>query len=561
MSQPVPTRDTFMFQPRRVLRWIYIGRLCLAAAIFIAALFVWEHAEANYTRVSTLVLLAAIGFTGASLWKSSRSRGPLTRTFAYLQAVFDLCMVTAIVHITGGALSQFAALYILVTASASLLLPVGGGLLVAILGNVLYYGDVILQRETTLSAAVVLQLVVFGLVALGTAFLSARLKLAGAGREELEAQLELARMQAEDILRNIASGIMTIDAHDRLLYANPAAGNLLGFDADRMLGKPIGSLLAETAPVLGAALQRAVQRGTIVRRGEARITSNGRSYPIGLTTTTVRADQTSSGASATVIFTNITDAKAVELLRLRAERLEAVAELSASLAHEIKNPLASIRSAIEQLSGAPRATDDERTLGALIVRESDRLSRLLSEFLDFARTRVTHVQELDLGAIVRDAARMVSAHPDRKKDVEVDCSSPPADQPLVIEGDDDLLHRAVFNLALNALQACPAGGHVRIEVGPIQTDEVPIGMSPDGLDNLAVALRIGNSGPKIPEEIRDRIFEPFFTTKTGGTGLGLPIAHRAIEAHRGVLIMDSNERGTSFTVFLPATQPAPEQPV
>ncbi|MDQ6887038.1 MAG: ATP-binding protein [Gemmatimonadota bacterium] len=550
------TRDTFMFQPRRVLRWIYIGRLCLAVSIFIAALFVWEHAEANYTRVATLVLLAAIGFTGASLWKSSRSRGQLTRTFAYLQAVFDLCMVTAIVHITGGALSQFAALYILVTASASLLLPVGGGLLIAILGNVLYYSDVILQRETTLSPAVILQLLVFGVVALGTAFLSARLKQAGAGREELEAQLELARMQAEDILRNIASGVMTIDAQDRLLYANPAAGNLLGFDADRMLGKPIGAFLAETAPVLGLALQRAVSQGTIVRRGEARIHSDGRDYPIGLTTTTVRSDPTRPGSSATVIFTNITDIKAVELLRLRAERLEAVAELSASLAHEIKNPLASIRSAIEQLSSAPRATDDERILGALIVRESDRLSRLLSEFLDFARARVTRVEKLDLGAIVQDASRMVSAHPDRKKDVEVTCSSP--EHALIIDGDNDLLHRAVFNLALNAVQACPSGGQVRIEVGPVQSDELPIGMTPDGLDGLAVALRIGNSGAAIPDEVRDRMFDPFFTTKTGGTGLGLPIAHRAIEAHRGVLVMDSSDRGTSFTVFLPATQPQPE---
>ena len=126
-----------------------------------------------------------------------------------------------------------------------------------------------------------------------------------------------------------------------------------------------------------------------VTRGEAAITVNGRTFPIGFTTTTMSADGTPGNMSGTVIFQDISDNKRLEELRLRAERLEAVAELSASLAHEIKNPLASIRSAVEQLGSRARATEDERVLATLIVRESDRLSRLLSEFLDFARVRVT----------------------------------------------------------------------------------------------------------------------------------------------------------------------------
>ena len=118
------------------------------------------------------------------------------------------------------------------------------------------------------------------------------------------------------------------------------------------------------------------------------ISAGGRTFPIGLTTTTID-DGTPEGTSATVIFQDISDNKRLEELRLRAERLEAVAELSASLAHEIKNPLASIRSAVEQLARRPKANEDERILGKLVVRESDRLARLLSEFLDFARVRVT----------------------------------------------------------------------------------------------------------------------------------------------------------------------------
>jgi signal transduction histidine kinase len=277
---------------------------------------------------------------------------------------------------------------------------------------------------------------------------------------------------------------------------------------------------------------------------------HGRTFPIGLTTTTIDADGTPEGISATAIFQDISDNKRLEELRLRAERLEAVAELSASLAHEIKNPLASIRSATEQLSRRPKADDDERTLGRLIVRESDRLSRLLSEFLDFARVRVTRGERVDMTAIARTAAGLATAHPDRKSGVNVLCIAPTG--PLFVEGDEDLLHRAVFNIALNAVQASRENGEVKIEIGTMAVDQIPTGVP---FTMHAVSLRVTDNGPGIPVEIRDRVFDPFFTTKPGGSGLGLPIVHRAIEAHRGFVFLDSSSKGTRFTVLLPLARP------
>ncbi|MDQ3696913.1 MAG: ATP-binding protein, partial [Gemmatimonadota bacterium] len=271
-----------------------------------------------------------------------------------------------------------------------------------------------------------------------------------------------------------------------------------------------------------------------------------RTFPIGLTTTTIEAGRDPSGVSATAIFQDITDNKRLETLRLRAERLEGVAELSASLAHEIKNPLASIRSAVEQLSRAPRATEDEQVLASLIVRESDRLARLLSEFLDFARVRVTRVERVNIGAIARAAASLAASHPDCRRGVQVTCVAP--HDPLIVEGDEDLLHRAVFNIALNAVQAVREGGQVRIEVGKLSADQLPL-VAPFASD--AVTLRVTDDGPGIPPEIRDRVFDPFFTTKAGGTGLGLPIVHRAIDAHRGTVFVDSSAQGTYFTILLP----------
>jgi two-component system sensor histidine kinase PilS (NtrC family) len=133
--------------------------------------------------------------------------------------------------------------------------------------------------------------------------------------------------------------------------------------------------------------------------------------------------------------------------------------------------------------------------------------------------------------------------------VEVVCVG--ANDGLVVEGDEDLLHRAVFNLALNAVQASPHGGRVRVELAPLSMDQVPAGVS---FDLGGIALRVSDDGPGIPAEIRDRLFDPFFTTKPGGSGLGLSIVHRAIEAHSGFVFVDSDDRGTRVTVLLPSHQ-------
>ena len=539
-----------MVEPRRVLRYIYIGRLSLAAAIFLAAVFSWHGADARDTLLATLAFFAAVAFTSVSAWFALAYRNLVARGFYYTQSLFDVALITTIVHVTGGSLSPFAALYILATACASLLLPVGGGLLIAALGNVLYFADVIVLQGTSLGMTVILQLGVFAVTALGVAYLGARLQEAGVNREELAQQLVVVKLQAEEVLKNIRSGIITIDVQGRILFANSMAGKLIGFDDESVRGANIREIVSVSAPALTTALEKAVHGHERVTRGEAAITVSGRTFPIGFTTTTMSADGTSGNMSGTVIFQDISDNKRLEELRLRAERLEAVAELSASLAHEIKNPLASIRSAVEQLGSRARATDDERVLATLIVRESDRLSRLLSEFLDFARVRVTRGERVNMGEVAQAAVHLADTHPDRKAGVTVTCVIPT--EPLLVEGDEDLLHRAIFNITLNAVQAAPINtGRVTVEVSRLNVEQIPTGVP---FEVSAVALRVSDNGPGIPIELRERVFDPFFTTKTGGTGLGLPIVHRAIEAHRGFVFMDSSPKGTRFTVLLPQLQ-------
>ncbi len=529
------------------MRWVYVGRVSIAAAIFLAAVLVWQDANTDTGKllIASLSFAFTLGVTACSVVYSEFWQRALRPTFFYLQSVFDLLLVTAVVHVTGASSSMFAALYILVIATSSMVLPVGGGLLVAALGNVLYVADSFWSVDSSLTATVWLQLAVFAIVALGSAWLNAMLRRAGAGTEAVLAQV---RLQASDILFNIRSGIVTVDDEGRLLYANPMAEQLLGVELGGQVGRPVLERLRHAAPELVDAVQRCMRDRVRTTRAEGVITTPERRFPIGVTTTYVDGDGQNTGRTATVIFQDISDQKRMETLRLRAERLEGVAELSASLAHEIKNPLASIRSACEQLSRAQTTSDDDKVLTRLVMRESDRLSRLLSEFLDFARVRVARRTPIDLARVGTGAANLALAHPDRPDGVRVRCVA--EEGVHWVEGDDDLLHRAAFNLLLNAMQASPEGGEVTLIVGPARPDQMDVGNT---FVHGGIALSVTDAGSGIPAEIRDRLFDPFFTTKVGGSGLGLAVVQRAIDAHRGLVFLDSGPDGTCFTIVLPRT--------
>jgi two-component system, NtrC family, sensor histidine kinase PilS len=537
-----------MLDPTRVLRWVWLGRVAIGFAILVAAVFVWERARPIDTLVATLAFAGALLATVASAMYAEIYRRPTGRWFYRLQCGVDLLLVTAVVHVTGGWSSQFAALYILVIAVAALLLPFRDGILVAMAASALYMMDVLWFRMAAPQLAIWVQLGVFVVVSLGSGVIAARLREAGAGRDALAAQLVKVQLEAADILRSIQSGIVTVDVTGHLLYANPAAGDLLGLPLRELVGRPVLGTLASVAPELADVLERTAREGLRRTRAEGVIHRDGRAVLVGLTTTF--ADRDGAGRTATAIFQDISDTKRLQALNVRAERLQAVAELSASLAHEIKNPLASIRSATEQLARRharrSEADEDETALFALTVREADRLSRLLSEFLDFARTRAAQLTRVELSATARAAVALAEQHPDRGAGVRLVLDLPEHEAECVVAGDDDLLHRAVFNLVLNAVQAVGPSGCVRVRVGAAVDS---------ALSGEAVAVEVFDDGPGIAADVRERMFEPFVTSKPGGSGLGLAVVQRAAEAHRGVVLVESLAQGTRFALLVPRVQP------
>jgi two-component system sensor histidine kinase PilS (NtrC family) len=532
-------------QTQSLLRWVYVGRVCVATVVFVAAAFSFETVSPGLLVITSAGAFLSLFVTGwSAFYTHVRNRQPST-TFLSSQMLFDLGLVTTVVHVTGGVNSDFASLYILVIAVSAVTMPLRSTVLVTLAAAMLYIADSIWGHPVALTLSLWLQIGVFIAVALATGWLASRVRVVGAQSRELEREVKRLKLEAGDILREISGGVVTVSGDGALLYANASAERLLGFSAIDAVQGPFLDFLRARSEELYRAIETTQRDGRRQVRAEGTITVGSRTFPIGMTTTPHDNPLDSEELpSVTAIFTDISDQKRLNELHLRTERLEAVAQLSASLAHEIKNPLASIRSSVEQLGRSARSEPDDRFLAELVVRESDRLSRLLSEFLDFSRVKLTDAHQVDLCAIAQMAVDLVHEHPDCPDGARVRVEG----DAVEMQGDEDLLHRIVFNLVLNALQASSGEAEITVAVHRARVSELPVGLPPD----IAVKLRVTDTGPGIPQHIRERLFDPFVTGREGGTGLGLAIVQRAVEAHRGLVFVDSVLGvGTTFSIYLP----------
>jgi two-component system, NtrC family, sensor histidine kinase PilS len=535
-----------MVQTLRLLRWLYLGRITIATGIFAGALGSWSSASAEQTLIATLALLLSLCVTLGGVWYTKVMKRPATRSFLYGQIVFDTLLVTAIVHVTtvGPQPSDFSALYVLVIAAGALLLPLPGGMLIGALACLLYMADALwLQPEFALTTGAVGQIVLFSVIALVTAALGSRLRRTWKALDAVESELRQLKLDTNEILASIDTGLITLDGNGRLVVCNPAAETVLGLKADEWRGKPVVDELDRRVPGLGTVIARTGETKVPIRRHELRIPSTEGDRFLGLRTNV----QPRRGQPwVTAVLADVTEFKQVDELIRRAERLQAIAELGASLAHEIKNPLASIRSSVEQLAGDRLTIDDRSVLRRLVLSESDRLTRLLSEFMEFSRVELRRWHKVDLAEVADETVGLVRAHPDARGGSTIEFA-PPA-EPILVEGDQDLLHRALFNLLLNAVQHSGPLGRVRLELGRVAELDLPKSVPVPA----PVRITVQDSGPGIRDEDIPNLFNPFFTTRDGGNGLGLAMVHRAVEAHSGAILVDGNAGdGARFTVYLP----------
>ena len=568
MAGPIE-RSLEALDERRLLTGIYVVRLSMAIALALTATVVRSSdSPASPISVVLLVVGVPLAWTALSLLLSRR-RAISSRFFA-LQVGHDLFLVTTAVVLTGGVGSEFAYMYVLLIAVAGLVLGIGGAVLTALGSAVAYLGVAYVQIAPQFAGAgstITLPnlsaqagTVLWSLALIGAVFLivgvtsglaARRLGVQRARLRELERQLAHARIDAQDLLNTVESGILSIDSAEEIDFVNYTARVQLGISE-----APRTNDLRGRADSAGMRQLYDLMVGTL--RSEREVDFMEIKLPAGAgmprpfsVSTTVLYGPAGEKRGAAAILKNIEDVKRLEDLARQADRHKAVAELAAGLAHEIRNPLAAIRSSVELLAGDDgdgadgRPVEDRRLLG-LIVREADRLSSLIQDFMAFSRTELRNRARIDLVEVVRDALEVerVSA-PDGAQEIAF---TPPVEE-YWVEGDHNLLKQVVLNLATNA----------RAAVGDRLTGrvEIRVGVDPDlpGLERAPgpfVTLEVRDNGPGVDPRVRERIFDPFFTTREKGFGMGLAIVHRLVDLHGGVVWVHSTPGwGSIFRVALP----------
>ncbi len=580
-------------EPGQVLYWMYAVRLLLSIGVFGSQLLIADLLSPRLPglfspeyRVAILGLTAATLLTPLAYWYSHRRRKKIGYVFIYLQATLDILLVNGIVVLTNGSNSPFTFLFIPLAAAYALILPLPSAVIVALASGTIYLLSTLLAFPGQVTVwALALQVVIFTMIAILASLLGARLRQVRMRLRSVEGELRRLQLDTADVLRIIPSGVMTMDEDWRLVYMNVAAAEIFRVDVDPWIGRDLRDLLRERAPDLQTALEETLQSGRRVRNREVEIlpplesepevaASAGREEasraiarveagevgrsdrpleevshdPLPVAVSTSSLQGAGSSTSFVVLLQDLRPVRQLEDLRLRTGRLEAVAELSASLAHELRNPIASIRSAVEQLSNRTYASESDQVLGRLIKRESDRLSRILGEFSDFARVDVAERRPIDIDRLLREVIETAQQHPAARerayfeRNVFGDMSG--------LWGDPELLHRTLLNLVLNAVQVGETGRPVRVQVvaDALRPDLVPTEVAL----GIPVRIRVMDDGPGIDPEDLPRIFDPFFTRRQGGSGLGLSIAHRAVQAHGGALIASSVPgEGATFAIVLP----------
>ena len=475
----------------------------------------------------------------------------------------DAILVSAFIHVTGGITSYFSSLYLLPIMAASTVRFRRGALQVATLSALLYLALVMAQyveptaffpaswqalRSQELPSqrfaqyTVAINLFGFFAVALLSGSLAENLRSAGARLERASTQIADLRAFNQYVIDSMLSGLVTADMDGRILTFNRAASTITGLSAGQTVGRDVGDVLQLPAQ-FRARLQMLGE--TRSHRADHQYRSpDGRMLEIGLTVTTLSLPDGRSGYLFT--FQDVTDVRRLERGARMQQRLAAVGEMAAGIAHEIRNPLASMSGSIQVLRQELSLSEEQAQLMDIVLKESERLNDTIKSFLVYARPQRVALTRLDIRRVVQDTAMLLrnssEVHDDHLIDVDL-----PA-EPVWIDADENQIRQIVWNLATNGLRSMASGGRLLMSA----TTERDAGR-----DELTIT--ISDEGCGIPPADLDGLFQPFRSSFDKGTGLGLAIVHRIVTDYNGSIQVSSTVgSGTTVRVRLPmrSTEPA-----
>jgi two-component system sensor histidine kinase PilS (NtrC family) len=545
---------------RRRLLWLIAARAATVTVLLgLGSALLVEVRAPGLLRIDTFFLLVGLTYGLTVFYALTLKWAESRRWLVDVQLACDAVIVTAIVHATGGIASYMPLLYALPIAAASVIQFWRGGLMVGILSSVMYSGLVLAQylgvdvpggvplRPTDLPPLKVALFTcgfnVFGF--LGVAALSGYL---AEGKRTADARLEKASSQLADlqafnqhVIDSLTSGLATADTSGRLLTFNRAAESITGVGAATAVGRSVFDIL-QLPPELESALGHGLEPGRSRRVDFGFTRAGGRHIELGISVAPLITPSGQEGYLFT--FQDVTDARRLEREVRIQQRLAAVGEMAAGIAHEIRNPLASMSGSIQILRQDLPLSDEQAQLMDIVLRESERLNDTIRSFLAYARPHRLPASRLDLRRAISDTALLLRNSTECRDTHEIEIGTP--DTEVWYEADEGQMRQIVWNLATNGLRAMPAGGRLRLTVG---TEEASGG---------GVVLSVQDEGVGIPPEELDRIFQPFRGGFSRGTGLGLSIVHRIVSDYGGeVQVTSEREIGTTVRVRLPIRRVQP----
>jgi two-component system sensor histidine kinase PilS (NtrC family) len=446
-------------------------------------------------------------------------------THGHVQLSLDAVAVVVLIFLTGGIESWFSSLMLLVVIASAIMLGKKAGYFNAILLSIFYgslvdlqfYGLLPLPHNPLLSEKDFLYNIFSHILALYlTAYLMGHLM---SRMEKKDIDLEDLTLFTGDVIENTPSGLFTTDLMGRILIFNRTAEEITGVARTEAYGRNA----SEIFPFLGSISGK--------DRIEETAEYGGRKKVIGLTVSRMR-DAKGKDTGFIGSFQDLTELKRMAEEIKQKEKWAAIGELSANIAHEIRNPLASLKSSVEMLREDATPTEKKDTLMSIALSETDRLNRIISDFLTYSRPSSLDVQDCDLRSILDKTLDLLGNKQSQGVTIVKNYSGP-----LEIKADSLKLEQVFLNLGLNALESMPQGGSLEV--------------SASGQDDN-VEITFTDTGGGIPGNEHEKVFYPFFTTKAEGTGLGLSIAHRIIEDHNGRITLNSNPRGgATFSILMP----------
>lgn len=475
--------------------------------------------------------------------------------FAWVQIVVDFLLETLLIARTGGIESPFAVLYVISVTVASLVPRRRVGLLTAslciilfgILTNAQLYGLTEVWGwlpHTRLSAPETLQAFgVYSLAFLVVGFLSGALadQLGRADHSLREKEQGLSRLQAfhENIVRSISSGVFTTDAKGQITSFNPAAQEATGYNLEQVRARPWREVFNWHPSEPDNT--RLWDMSSHMRCEVECTRADGNRLILGMTLAPLHEQGEETGLVG--VFKDLTQVRDLEEEMRRKAWLASLGEMSAGMAHEIRNPLGALAGAMQMLRKDLYADETSQRLMDIAVREATRLDGIITEFLQYARPPALNLAEYDLNKVLAETLDLVQHEARTRPNITI--AAAPCIGALPAQVDQDQMKQVLWNLATNAFDAMPNGGELTIATG-CRTVDI------SGRKADVVEISFQDTGEGIPKRNLDKIFLPFFTTKRKGSGLGLAAVHRIVDLHGGWIKVESREQeGTRFVVCVP----------